>query len=305
VLGYLRTPAVYFVHDCVVHDRPRPRRYAGDWSGWWSTALDGVDPVRATLVRALRAADERNTRRASRLLANSRFTAENVASHYGLEAHVCYLGVDTHAFRPVASAKRQGVVLSVGAVRDGKGFDFLVEALARIPSGSRPALRVVANVDYEPERRRLAETARQRGVDLRFEIGVADETLVARYNEARLVVYAPVLEPFGLVSLEAMACGVPVVGVREGGVAETVVDGVTGRLVGRDESEFAEAVATLLADEPRRLELGREARRHALERWSWEDSALRLEHHLAAAAGLAQQAADDPPALVADSHGGP
>lgn len=286
VLGYLQTPTVYVLHDCVAHGRPTPRRYSGEWSGWWSTAFDRVDPAKSMYARTLRELDNGHTHQASTLLTNSRFTAENIASIYGLRAHVNYLGVDTDLFRPIEGIERANFVLSVGAVRDGKGFDFLVAALARIPAESRPPLRIVANVEHPPERRYLAEAARRRGVDLSFEIGIDEATLVTRYNEASLVVYAPVQEPFGLVSLEAMACGVPVVGVGEGGVAETVVDGVTGYLVERDESRFAAAVERLTTNRDQSFALGSQARRHAVRHWTWENSVSRLEDHLSTTAGI-------------------
>jgi glycosyltransferase involved in cell wall biosynthesis len=285
VLGYLQTPTVYILHDCVAHDRPTPRRYPGEWSGWWSTAFDRLDPFRAIYARTLRELDRRYTHQASTLLTNSRFSAGNIASIYGLGAHVNYCGVDTDVFRPIRAIEKKSFVLSVGAVRDGKGFDFLVAALARIPSDSRPPLRIVANVEHPPERRYLSEAARRHGVDLSFEIGVSEATLVTRYNEASLVAYAPVQEPFGLVSLEAMACGVPVIGVREGGVAETVVDGVTGYLVERDDRRFADAVGHLTTNRGQCIALGSQARRHAVQHWTWESSVSRLEDHLSTTAG--------------------
>ena len=62
---------------------------------------------------------------------------------------------------------------------------------------------------------------------------ISDEELVLLYNKAKMVVYAPYCEPFGLVPLESMSCGTPVVGVGDGGVKETVINGKTGILTGR------------------------------------------------------------------------
>lgn len=70
--------------------------------------------------------------------------------------------------------------------------------------------------------------------------------------------------------VEAMACGTPVVATRSGAVVETVVDGVTGCLVGKGDTDaLASAIARLLADDELRAAMGAEARRQALERFSW------------------------------------
>jgi glycosyltransferase involved in cell wall biosynthesis len=111
-----------------------------------------------------------------------------------------------------------------------------------------------------------------------------DDALLGLYNRAKLVVYAPYLEPFGLVPLEAMACGTPVVGVREGGVRESIVDGVTGLLTDRDEREFAVAVHRLLASPETAAEMGQNGVRHVAGSWTLEHAAARLLRHLERAA---------------------
>jgi glycosyltransferase involved in cell wall biosynthesis len=113
---------------------------------------------------------------------------------------------------------------------------------------------------------------------------VPDETLVQRYNQAQVVLYAPQDEPFGLVPLEAMACETPVIGIAEGGVRETVIDGETGRLLPRSGPVWAAAIAELLADAPERDRLGRQGRQQVLSNWTWEEAAARVEAHLLAAA---------------------
>jgi D-inositol-3-phosphate glycosyltransferase len=82
-----------------------------------------------------------------------------------------------------------------------------------------------------------------------------------------------------MVLLEAMACGLPVVAVDEGGVRESVVEGVSGLVVRRDEDAFAAAVDSLIGDPDRRLAMGNAARRLAEPR-SWETAAVCLERNL-------------------------
>jgi D-inositol-3-phosphate glycosyltransferase len=97
------------------------------------------------------------------------------------------------------------------------------------------------------------------------------------YNAADICVVPSYYESFGLVALEAMACAVPVVASRVGGLLETVRDGETGYLVPwRCPEPFAERLEMLLANEPLRRSLGRMARA-AVERFRWSEVAARVE----------------------------
>ena len=95
-----------------------------------------------------------------------------------------------------------------------------------------------------------------------------------------MLLYAPRLEPFGLAPLEASACGVPVIAVAEGGVRETVVDGLNGLVVEHDPGAMAQALQRLLNDTDYAQELGRSGRRMVLEQWSLTAATERLERAL-------------------------
>jgi len=103
---------------------------------------------------------------------------------------------------------------------------------------------------------------------------------VELYNRARLFLYAPYLEPFGLAPLEAMACGTPVVAVREGGVRETVIHGETGLLTERDEHAFSETVKELLQNVKKRRSMSTRAIRTVREFWTLPLAAKRLIDNL-------------------------
>jgi len=106
---------------------------------------------------------------------------------------------------------------------------------------------------------------------------VPHESLPLYYNAADICVVPSYYESFGLVAVEAMACGVPVIASRVGGLKETVQDGQTGYLVPWLCPEpFAERLELLLNNEPLRRSLGREART-AAERYHWSEVAARVE----------------------------
>ncbi len=122
---------------------------------------------------------------------------------------------------------------------------------------------------------RLRSAAAEHGVTDRVHLlgGVARAEVPALMRTADVVACCPWYEPFGLVAIEAMACGVPVVATRVGGLAESVVDGATGVLVPpRRPGAIAAAITRLFADEELRLRMAANAARRA-RRYSWRQIA--------------------------------
>jgi glycosyltransferase involved in cell wall biosynthesis len=119
-------------------------------------------------------------------------------------------------------------------------------------------------------------------VGVRFEPRklISDAEVVETLNRAALLVYTSRLEPFGLAPLEANACGTPVVAVAEGGVRETVKDGVNGWLVDSEPEAIAEAMARLLNDAELAARMGERARQYVEQEWSLGRAIDRLEANL-------------------------
>ena len=280
VLRHLATPSAYLceeplrlAHEAQVGLQPPSR---GGLPGAVARTL-ALASLRATLG----ALDRGPVAHATLLLANSVYSHEAILRAYGRPARVVYKGVDAHTFRPLGLV-RDRVVLSVGAMHPTKGFDFLITALGLLPANERPALRIISDRGSSRYRALLEAHAARLGVTVHFQERVGETELVRAYNGAALVVYAPYLEPFGLVPLEAMACGTPVVAVAEGGVRETVRDGATGLLTARDPHAFARAIARVLGDDALARHLTTAARAEVARHWSWEATAERLEEALLA-----------------------
>lgn len=187
-------------------------------------------------------------------------------------------GVDVNLFRPDGpKAARSGLhrIVSVGRFVPRKGFDIVIRALPTIPDtelvivgGPDPA-----GLDSDPEACRLRELARRLGVEHRVKLygAVARSDMPALLRSADVVACTPWYEPFGIVPLEAMACGVPVVASAVGGMLDTVVHDVTGRLVTpKRPDRVAEAVNDLLRDEFLRQSLGAAGRDRARSRYTWD-----------------------------------
>ncbi len=223
--------------------------------------------------------DLKNVQHAGYIIANSYYSHESVLRSYGLNSYVSYLGVDVDLFKPL-DLPREDFVLSVGTCIPPKGYDFIINSLALVPADVRPKLMIVSNMGDEQWKDYLREMATGLGVELEILRDIDDEKLVSLYNRAKMVLYAPYLEPFGLVPLEAMACGTPVVAVKEGGVRETVIHNENGFLTQRDETLFADAVVKLLSDGKLRARLSENALEMVQRDWSLESAGERLVNHL-------------------------
>jgi glycosyltransferase involved in cell wall biosynthesis len=191
-------------------------------------------------------------------------------------ATVVPCGVDVDQFRPGPSRKGRDRrrVLVIGRLVARKGIDDALRAVAAIPDvelvvAGGPA---AGPLEDDPEVRRLRALAEQLDVVDRvtFTGAVARQEVPALVRSSDVVVAVPWYEPFGIVPLEAMACGRPVVGSAVGGLLDTVVPGVTGELVPpRDHDALTQALAALLADDVRRAAYGRAGRRRAVELYDW------------------------------------
>jgi glycosyltransferase involved in cell wall biosynthesis len=136
---------------------------------------------------------------------------------------------------------------------------------------------LVCNKSFAPERSYIEKLARDSGVDLTIRERIPDVEVKRHFQAASVLLYTPHLEPFGLVALEAMASGTPVVAVAEAGPLETVVEGRTGFLRPRDPALLGQAVLRVLDDELLRARMGKAAREHVVRDWTWSRSVERLD----------------------------
>jgi glycosyltransferase involved in cell wall biosynthesis len=289
ILRYLRrVPSVFYCQEPLrLFYESMPSRPYHDDSISRRRILNQFDPLPILYRRVLKGIDRLNARAAGKVLVNSQFMAEAVSQVYEVTTAVSYHGVDLEQFRPLPIQK-ENVVVSAGSLTPLKGFDFLIRALAYFPAERRPTLAIASNFQNPQERSYLEEVARGLGVKVDLLDNVTDCELVKLYNQAKVVVYAPIREPFGLVPLEAMACATPVVAVKEGGICETVIDNQTGFLVERDPFRFAVAVQQLVDNPSLARQFGSNGRELVLGRWTWDRAAASLESHLTASGSKCQ-----------------
>ena len=230
--------------------------------------------------------EEQVVAESDRLVANTRFEAQDLVDFYDADparVEVVQPGVDLDRFRPGPPDRaRLGlpahgkIVAFVGRIQPLKAPDVLISALAAMTD---PDVTVV--ICGGPSGSGLDRPTSL--IELAASLGVADrvvflppqtgDDLAALYRSADLVAVPSYNESFGLVALEAQACGTPVVAAAVGGLVTAVRDGVSGVLVdGHDPQDWAKVLDTLLAAPRHRHELSIGAVTHAAD-FSWDRTA--------------------------------
>jgi D-inositol-3-phosphate glycosyltransferase len=207
-------------------------------------------------------------------------------------------GVDIRRFHPIDKnlaksaigvPEHHRLILFVGRIEPLKGIDTLLRAMALVAQCCPDWMQdvCVSIVGGDPSRGKQAENAEMARLHtLRSELGIGDlvtflgakdqDTLQYYYSAAEMVVMPSHYESFGMVALEAMACGTPVIASEVGGLAFVVRNGVTGfHVPERDPEALAAKIELLLQDEALRLRLGRRAACWA-ESYGWPAIADRL-----------------------------
>ena len=168
------------------------------------------------LINYFRMWDYSAAQRVDYFIAISQHIKRRIKKYYGRDSVVIYPPVDTDFFYP-SERKKEDYFLVVGRFKEYKRFDIAIEAFNRL------GIPLIV-IGEGPLKGKLMRMARK---NIHFTERVDDATLRAYYQNAQALVFTP-LEDFGIVPLEAQACGTPVIAYNKGGARETVINGKTG-----------------------------------------------------------------------------
>jgi len=210
--------------------------------------------------------------------------------------HVIYNGIDTQLYRPVEATDalerfgvdpKRPIVLFVGRITRQKGIIYLARAIPDIDRSAQVVL--CAGAPDTPEiaaemEQAVADAQRERGNVIWIQEMLPRDEIIQFYSHATVFCCPSIYEPFGIINLEAMACGTPVVASKVGGIPEVVVDGVTGLLVPLEQqtespfepldpqrfsADLAAAINRLLGDPDLRQRMAQAGRERVEREFSW------------------------------------
>lgn len=245
------------VHICYCHT---PTRYL------WESELDpraqsgSFSNLRKKIAHRLRIWDKVASDRPDFYFANSKYISKRIKKYYGRDSVVIYPPVDVNKFVPGDQEKIQDYYLFVSRLVGYKKCDLVVEAFNKL----NMPLKVIGS---GPEKEKLKKIAKDNIEFLGF---LTDSELKKYYSEAKAFIFAAE-EDFGIVPVEAMASGRPVIAYNKGGAIETVVDGKTGLFFNEQSAESL--IGAIKKFEPNKFDtkiIRKQAEKFSIERFKKE-----------------------------------
>ncbi|MGA1870452.1 MAG: glycosyltransferase family 4 protein [bacterium] len=215
-----------------------------------------------------------------KILSNSAYTASLIEKVYGLRAHVCLLGIPLTTYQGNnIEVKNRSYASVVTRLRFHKNVDTILKAVSLVIHEKKINDFYLKIVGEGPETEKLEKLAQSLNIasNVEFLGFISEENLKNHYAKARFVIYVPLNEPFGLVTLEAMANGTPTIGTNDAGPGEVIEDGITGLTVNPlDERALAGAISRLWQDPDLCERLGLRARKAVEDNYNSEAFANRF-----------------------------
>lgn len=232
---------------------------------------------------------------ANRIIANSSFTLERLLQ-LGVKSnnvHLIYPGVDTKVFRPglpvddwqhKLNLKGKRVLLTVSRLSERKGHDQVIRTLPKLLYKIPNLIYLIAGTGTESDHLKNLSASLGLENSIRFLGYVEDQLLPSLYNLADIFIMpnretvSGDIEGFGMVFIEANACGKPVIAGKSGGTESSVIHAETGFLVdGTNLDEISDTVLMLFEDNGLLRELGQNGRERAVKEFDWKHSADKIQ----------------------------
>ena len=229
----------------------------------------------------VRSYDKRKWKLFDEVISHSKFTAQNIKKHYGIDAPLMYLGTNTRVFSPDENNIKKNAILTLGDAKIRRA-DLLIKAASKLRKKRNDfEIWIVGNKnELDLELKNLVKTL---GLEenIKFFGQISDSNLSKLYSEALTTVHLVKEAPFGLIVTESMSCETPVISWKPGGPEETIIDGETGFLIPENsESELIKKIEIFLDSPELSKKMGKKARENVLSRFNLEIHHHNMREHL-------------------------
>lgn len=263
---YPDIPCIWYAHDlsAFIHQMD------------WIKSLD--NPMRTLAIISnplIKLIDLNLVKESNNIIANSSFTSKFIKDTYGVNANVIHPGVDLAKF--TISNNKLNHIFSVGRLLKVKKLDSLLHAMRSIQN-----VHLYIGGDGE-DMERLVELSNELNINNKVTfLGIlSEEELNYYYSTSKVVVFPSLNEPFGIVPIEAMASGIPVIAFESGGVVDSIIDGVTGYLVDPTNTDsLIMKINDLVTNSDLCSQMSKNTRAHVEKNFTWDLTAKRLNEFL-------------------------
>lgn len=260
VLFFLKTKKIYYCQEPSRRDEFPSSGFLGKIKDYLIIKLDKI-----------------NARKSDLILCNSTYSKIKIFKRYNKEAVVSPLGVSDRFLRKSDYKIIEPVkILAAGRLHTSKGYEFLIKALSLLKFNFK--LYILSDSSDEIYKNYLNKIADKNKIEIEFK-SLSEEELVSFYSYCDIFCATQIKEPFGLVILEAMSSGLPVIAINEGGFLDIIQNRVNGLLVERREHEYAKAVMEIYTNSELRIKLSLETK-NTVENWSWSNSFKKLNMNI-------------------------
>lgn len=253
LLKYIKAKKIYILQE------PQ-REFHEPWAMHAPYLKDKIANIFRLFIKFI---DIKYTKYADLIVCNSKYSKKIIKKIYKRNAQVIYPGVDIEKFKPNRKIRKKKQILLIGGWSKTKGHDFVIKSLGNLLEKYEI---IIVGVGRKKDKKRIIKSSGRYKNKIKWLGKIEDTKLIRLYQESILLCVGYFREPFGMTSIESQACGTPVIGIKEGGFTETLINGETGLLFKREEGEYKRGVMKGIKSNKK---LSSNARKNTVKNWSW------------------------------------
>jgi len=246
---------------------------------WRNSIVDPSKRMLANIISTIMSViDKKLVTYVDEIFVNSKYSQDIAENIYDKKGVIIYPGVDTEKYKPVSFEEKGNYILSLGRISKFKNLDILLSAFWKMEN-EKISLYVVGDGE---EKENLQNLAKKFSMEdrVKFFSNISDQEVVGFYAKAKVFVLCSKNEPFGIVPIEAMACGTAVIADNSGGPMETIVNNETGELIDCDVKNLRVMLEKLLSNNELLKKYSTQARKHIEMNFSWKQSAEKIKPYI-------------------------